>query len=112
MSYTASEQEHINTILDITHQLEATRDMRISALEEIPGDTATIFFTMNVPSVCGDGKRRYHVAEYLDYLFSNPTLDVMLANASATCEKCTYSYTLSANGIFAFKTTLKPATTQ
>lgn len=112
MSYTDKEQKDIYEILNLTFQNPETREKQLYDLETIGGGSVTYFFTITVPPRCGDGKRRYSPGEYLDYLISDPTLDVLLENASAADPKFSYSYSLGANGIIECKTTVKvPQTT-
>lgn len=107
MSYTEKEKQDIFNILDFTFQNPETRQGRISDLETIKGTSVTFFYTLIVPPRCGDGKRRYSPGEYLDYLISDPTLDILLENASAAHPNHIYSYSIGANGIIELRTTVK-----
>jgi plasmid stabilization system protein ParE len=107
MSYTEKEKQDIYRILDFTFQNPETRQRQIADLKSIGGDSVIFHYTLNPPPRCGDGKRRYSPGEYLDYLIPNPTLDVLLENATAADPKYIYSYSLGANGILECKVTTK-----
>ena len=98
--YTDGEKKQIYDILHILFQNPETRSYQISELERIGGNGVSFHYTVAIPKVCGDGKRRYSPPEYLDYLFQNPMLDVMLETASAADPVYTYTYDLDSRGIF------------
>jgi len=98
--YTDAEKKQIYSILDILFQNPDTRAFHLSELERIGGGSVIMHLTLTIPKTCGDGKRRYSPPEYLDYLFQNPTLDVMLETVSAADPVYTYTYDLDSRGIF------------
>lgn len=105
--YTDAEKKQIYDILHLLFQNPETRAYQISELERIGGNGVSFHYTLTVPKVCGDGNRRYSPAEYLDYLFQNPTLDTMLDTVSAADTVYTYTYDIDSRGIFTATTKMK-----